>query len=155
MDTTEYRRKFLVIIDETEECERALTFAAYRVRRTGGTVVLLSVIEPPDMQWMGVADVMRAEALEQAETNLDRRLARLSAIGNIRTETVIHEGEAPDAIEHLVAKDADIAILVLATSASGDGPGPLVHHFVTKNRLHIPVTIVPGSMTDEEIIAIC
>ena len=38
---TEYKRKFLVVIDETPECERALTFAAYRVKRTGGTVVLM------------------------------------------------------------------------------------------------------------------
>ena len=33
MYETEYKRKFLVLIDETEECDRALTFAAFRVKR--------------------------------------------------------------------------------------------------------------------------
>ena len=34
MYDTEYKRKFLVVIDETAECDRALTFAAYRFKRT-------------------------------------------------------------------------------------------------------------------------
>ncbi|RUT30194.1 universal stress protein [Arsenicitalea aurantiaca] len=156
--SSEYKRKFLVVIDDTEECDRALTFAAYRVRRTGGTVVLLSVIDPPGFHGLGVEDVLRAEALEEAEAILDKRIARLKKIGNIRTETVIREGRGIAAIEQLIEKDRDIAILVLAASASGDGPGPLVTAFATRSggtALRIPITIVPGTMTDEEIIAVC
>lgn len=154
--TPEYKRKFLVIIDETEECDRAVTFAAYRVKRTGGTVVLMSIIEPPDFQhWMGVEDVMRAEALETAEQNIDTRIARINSIGDVKVETVIREGRAAEEIERLIEEDPAIAILVLGASTSPDGPGPLVSHFATSNRIHIPLTIVPGSMTDDEIIAIC
>ncbi len=152
----EYKRKFLVVIDETEECDRALTFAAWRTRRTGGTVVLMSVISPPEFIGMGVEDVLRAEAVEEAERNLDMRLARIKEIGDVRAESVIREGSGAEQIEEVIAKDADIAILVLAASKSADGPGPLVNHFAARaNVLPIPLTIVPGHMSDEEIIAIC
>ena len=152
----EYKRKFLVVIDETDECERALTFAAYRVKRTGGTVVLMSVIQKPEFIGLGVEDVLRAEAIEQAERNLDARLARIRDIGDVRSESVIREGEAAEEIERVIDEDRDIAILVLAASTSGEGPGPLVMHFAGRaNALPIPLTVVPGRMSDEEIIAIC
>ena len=54
--------------------------------------------------------------------------------------------------------DPGIAILVLAASSAGEGPGDLVTSFATRgagNALHIPVTIVPGNMTDAEIEAVC
>ncbi|MGV3574399.1 MAG: universal stress protein [Devosia sp.] len=156
MYDTEYKRKFLVVIDETEECDRALTFAAFRTKRTGGTVVLVSVIPKPEFIGMGVEDVLRAEAVEEAERNLDSRLARIKEIGDVRAETVIREGNGAEQIEQLIDKDHDIAILVLAASKSGEGPGPLVTHFAGRaHALPIPLTIVPGRMSDEEIIAIC
>ena len=152
----EYKRKFLVVIDETPECERALTFAAYRVKRTGGTVVLMTVVQKPEFIGLGVEDVLRAEAVEEAERNLDTRLARLRDIGEVKVESVIREGEAAEEIERVIDQDRDIAILALAASNSSDGPGPLVMHFASRaNALPIPLTIVPGRMSDEEIIAIC
>ena len=110
-----YQKKFLVIVDESPDCDRAVTFAAHRVKRTGGTVVLLSVIEPPEFQsWMGVEDVLRAEARDKAEDLLDARIARIAKIGNIRTETAIREGRPAEEIERQIADDPGIAILVLA-----------------------------------------
>ncbi|MDP1731799.1 MAG: universal stress protein [Devosia sp.] len=154
----EYKRKFLVVIDDTPECDRAVTFAAHRVKRTGGTVVLLSVIDSADFQqFLGVEEVMRAEAREEAERLLDARIARIAAIGDVRTETVIREGRPIEEIERVIAADPAIAILVLAASTSNEGPGPLVTAFANRSgggALPILVAIVPGSMTDEQIIAV-
>ncbi|KKC37759.1 hypothetical protein WH87_08610 [Devosia epidermidihirudinis] len=156
MYETEYKRKFLVVIDETPECDRALTFAAYRVKRTGGTVVLMSVVPKPEFIGLGVEDVLRAEAVEDAERNLDTRLARIRDIGEVKVESVIREGEAAEEIERVIDQDRDIAILVLGASISSEGPGPLVMHFANRaNALPIPLTVVPGRMSDEEIVAIC
>ncbi|MGN6156541.1 MAG: universal stress protein [Devosia sp.] len=150
-----YSRKFLVLIDESPECDRAVSFAAHRLKRTGGTLVLLSVIDSADFdQFIGVAETMRAEARNEAERNLDARIARIAEIGQIRTETVIREGRPAEAIEQLVAEDKAIAVLVLAASTSDKGPGPLVSHFAGHKSLHILVTIVPGAMTDAEIVAV-
>lgn len=155
MADLDYARKFLVLIDESPECDRAVSFAAHRVRRTGGTVVLLTVIDTEDFgQYIGVADTMRAEARAEAERNLDMRIARIAQIGQIRTETVIREGRPAEAIESLVAEDPGIGILVLAAGLGDKGPGPLVTHFAAENRLHVLVTIVPGAMSDAEIVAV-
>lgn len=151
----DYSRKFLVLIDDSPVCDRAVSFAANRVRRTGGTLVLLGVIDSEDFgQFIGVADAMRAEARDQAERMLDARIARIRQLGQVRTETVIREGRPAEAIEQVVAADPGIAILVLAAGQGDKGPGPLVTHFAAHNRLHVLVTIVPGAMTDEEIVAV-
>lgn len=155
---SEYKRKFLVVIDDSPESDRAVTFAAHRVNRTGGTVVLLSVIDSADFQqFLGVEEVMRAEAREDAERLLDQRVARIRKIGSIRTETVIREGQLIEEIERVVLADPGIAVLVLAASAGKEGPGPLVTAFAARSGaagLPVLVTIVPGSMTDEQIVAV-
>src|ERR1043165_2865337 len=48
--------KFLVVIDDSPECDRAVHFAARRALRIGSTVVMLRVIETHDhgQQWLGV-----------------------------------------------------------------------------------------------------
>lgn len=158
VEREEYRRKFLVIIDDTEECDRAVTFAAYRVRRTGGTVVLLAIIEPNQFQhWLGVENIMRAEAAEAAEKLLDIRAERIASIGKIKVEKVVAEGRKAEEVEKLISSDPDIAILVLAAGTSSEGPGPLVSAFASRsaNALPIPVTIIPGGLSDEQIAAIC
>ncbi|MCB1516925.1 MAG: universal stress protein [Hyphomicrobiaceae bacterium] len=154
----DYQHKFLVIIDETEECDRAVTFAANRVKRTGGTVVLAYVISGDDFQhWLGVENVMRAEAMHDAATLLDQRARRIAEIGQIKVEKVIREGRRAEEVEKLINEDQGIAILVLAAGTSSEGPGPLVSAFAMRSGtgLRIPVTIVPGSLTDEDIAAIC
>jgi nucleotide-binding universal stress UspA family protein len=157
-EADEYKRKFLVVIDDSPECDRAVTFAANRVKRTGGTVVLLAVIDSADFQqFLGVEEVMRAEAREEAERLLDQRIARIAKIGNIRTETLISEGQVIEEIDRVVLADPSIAVLVLAAAAGKEGPGPLVTSFSSRtgaNSLPVLVTIVPGSMTDEQIVAV-
>jgi len=154
----DYKRKFLVVVDESKETDRALAFAANRVKRTGGTVVLLKVIETQDFtQFLGVEEVMRAEARENAERLIDARLARIAQWGDIRTETAIREGELIEVIGRLIAQDPGIAILVLAASNSKEGPGQLITDFAARAghaALPVIVTIIPGTMTDEQIIAV-
>lgn len=154
----EYRRKFLVVVDESEECAKAVTFAALRVRRTGGTVVLVSVIEPDNFQhWLGVEEIMRAEAREGVEALQARYAARIAAYGSIKVERVIREGKKTDEIEALIAEDPDIAILVLAAADSSEGPGPLVASIASRgaNAFRVPVTVVPGSISDSDLAALC
>ena len=53
-------------------------------------------------------------------------------------------------------EDRTISVLVLGSSSSGEGPGPLVTAFAGKlgSQLRIPLTIVPGRLTEAEIDAI-
>lgn len=152
-----HRRKFLVVVDDTPECDRAIVYAAKRAARTGGVVTLLAVITPDDFQhWLGVENIMRAEATEAAEATLAKAANRVRSVARTEPETVVREGNMSETILDLIDADADIAILVLAAGMSADGPGPLVSSIAGKasGSFPIPVTIVPGNLDDDSIAAL-
>lgn len=152
-----HRRKFLVVIDDTAEVSRALRYAAMRAERTGGALVMLYVIGPAEFQhWMGVENIMRAEAMEAAEATLGRFADMVRNWGNIEPEMVIREGNRSEEIVKLIEDDADIAILVLAAASDKEGPGPLVTALAGKaaGTFPVPITIVPGHLDDESIDAV-
>ena len=148
-----HRRKFLAIIDDTPECERAVAYASRRARTTNGVLVLLFVIEPGDFQhFLGVEKIMREEATAAAKSALDHHAVRAREQHGIEPELVIREGKPAEEIHKLIEFDQDIAILVLAAGAAKDGPGPLVASIAGKGAAFpIPVTVVPHSLTDEDI----
>lgn len=152
-----HRRKFLAIVDETAECERAVSYAAQRAANTGGGVILLYVIAPSDFQhWLGVEQVMRDEQMELAQTKLSQCAALAREKAEIEAETVLREGKADEQIHNLIEEDQDIAILVLAASAAKEGPGPLVSSIAGRAAAFpIPVTVVPANLTDEDIQSLC
>ena len=152
-----HKPKFLVIIDESPECDRAVYYASRRAARTGASVVMLLVIEPHDrhQQWLGVADIMKAEAHEEANSALDKYATRANGIAGVTAERMVREGKTADEILSLIEEDEDIAILVLAAGTGKEGPGPLVVSFgANAGDYPIPVAIVPGHLSDEELDAL-
>ena len=152
-----HKAKFLVIVDDTPECDRALYFASRRAARVGIGVIMLRVIDTHDrnQQWLGVADIMRAEAHEEAQAMLARASARANGIAGITPERAVREGDKAEEILRLIDEDEDIFILVLAANTSSEGPGPLVATIGrTAGDYPIPVAIVPGHLSDEEIDAL-
>lgn len=152
-----HRRKFLVVVDDTPESARAIHYAARRAEHTSGALTLLYVIQPAAFQqWKGVENIMRAEAMEEAEDALGRAADLVRKWTSVEPEQVIREGEGALEIAKLIEEDEDIAVLVLAASAEKEGPGPLVTALVSKSAgtFTIPITIVPGSMDEATIAAI-
>ncbi|MDH6231238.1 nucleotide-binding universal stress UspA family protein [Mesorhizobium soli] len=148
-----HRRKFLAIIDDTPECERAVAYASHRAKNTGGGVVLLYVIEPGDFQhWLGVEKIIREEATATANAALDASAQKVRETIGIEPELVVREGKPSDQIHQLIEEDQDIAILVLAAGAAKEGPGPLVASIAGKGAAFpIPVTVVPQNLSDEDL----
>jgi hypothetical protein len=150
--------KFLVVVDETAECDRAILFAARRVARTGARLVMLAVAETPtgeDQSLFGVGHVMRAEAHAEARAKLDACADLVLGLLGTEPELVTREGKLADAIVGLIDEDPDISILVLAAGAGKDGPGPLVTGLArSAGSFPIPVAIVPGELSDDEISAL-
>ena len=148
-----HRRKFLAIIDDTPECERAVAYASRRAKTTGGVLVLLYVIEPDDFQhWLGVEKIMREEANTAAHAALDGYAVKIRQKAGIEPELVVREGKPVEEIHKLIEEDQDIAILVLAAGAGKEGPGPLVASIAGKAAAFpIPVTVVPQNLSDKDI----
>ncbi len=149
-----HKRKFLAVIDGTPESGRAVLFAGLRAKITGGQLVLVYVCPPGDFQhWIGVEEIMMAEAREAGEAALQEVAKFARERANIDPELVIREGNIGEELLKLIEEDRDISILVLAAGEGKEGPGPLVSSVGTRGY-PIPVTVVPANMSDEDIEAV-
>jgi nucleotide-binding universal stress UspA family protein len=150
----EEKRIFLVVADNTPEMDKALRFAAGRAQRVGGLVGILRVIEPSDFQhWSAVGDLMRDEAREEAEQFLQECAAKISDIYDRFPMFFLREGETREQVLQLIEEEPSIRILILGASAGSKGPGPLIT-FLTKKvvgKMRVPVMLVPGGLTNEQI----
>jgi len=151
------QRKFLVIADDSPEFQAALRFACRRARSTGGHVALLRVIEPAVFEhWSGVREEIEREARAEAETVLQKMAEYVIEQTGQAPEFIIkYEENTRTALRQVIAEDPDIKILVLAAAVGGRGPGPLVASIAKEGvkwgARKVPVTVVPGDLTDEEI----
>jgi len=146
-------RTYLVVMDETEEASLAMRFAARRAAKTGGTVHLIAITEPPAfVAWGGVQATIEAEVRERAEAMLQAAATRLHDDYDIRPQISVRQGEATSVLREIMAEDTSSAALVLAAAATG-APGPLVTHFATSEpgTLPVPLMIVPGGLSEDEI----
>jgi len=149
--------KFLVCIDESEDCRVALRFAALRAMRTGGQVALVYVMEPGELQqWAAVGRLMEEEQREVAERLLQQAAEEIHEFAGVRPVLIVREGRKADEILSLIEEDPSINIMVLGAAPEGKGSNELVRQLTGEltRRLKIPLTIVPGNLTDAKLYQI-
>jgi nucleotide-binding universal stress UspA family protein len=147
-------RVFLVVVDDSAERHVALRYAGLRARKSGGRVALLRVIEPAgQVEWAGVGAMLAEERREEAQRLLSGLAAEVNEITGGIPIMVIREGNPRDELLALLAEDPRISILVLASATGGSGPGPLIQALTGRyaSKLVVPMTIVPGAMSDAEL----
>ncbi|MBM2575796.1 universal stress protein [Jannaschia sp. Os4] len=150
-------RKFLVVLDDSRECLNAMRFASLRAERTGGGVEVLSVIPPDEFNhWIGVGDIMREEARERILAHFEVFAKWMRSKHGLDPHLVIREGEPVEEILAQVREDPEIGVLVLGAAEDRKGPGPLVTALTRQaGALPMPVTIVPGTLSKEQLESIC
>ncbi len=147
------QRTFLVVVDDTTEMTAAMRFAARRAQSTGGRVALMYSIAPVEFEhWMFIGNLMREEAREEAEQKLNRHASVVRKICGQMPILYVREGDTREELFKLIDEERSISILVLAAAANDD-PGPLVTALTGKSagRLRVPLTLVPGHLSEEEI----
>lgn len=150
-------RKFLILLDDTPEMLNAMRYAAIRAAKTEGGVEMLAIIAPGEFQhFMGVADVMRAEANERIAAHFEVFRDRMAKREGITPTLAIREGDRIDAVLSHIRENPDIGVLVLGSGTGKGGPGPVVSALTGRQMgdLSIPITIVPGAMTKDQILAV-
>lgn len=150
-------RVFLVVVDESEEMHVALRFAARRAAATGGRVALFSALEPSDFgHWQAVDDLIEQEQRDEAEAAIKTYADQVHDICGKMPVVYIRKGTAGDQLLLLLTEEPTISILVLAAGTGSKGPGPLISTLTGKlySKLQVPITIVPGSLSDEDIDAL-
>lgn len=148
-------RKFLIVVDDSPEFQAALRYACRRARSTGGVVALLRVLPKPEFEhWSGVREEIEREQRGEAEALLQKLGVEVQAQAGRPGEFLIEQGDTVGAIKAVVTADPEIKILVLAAAAGGRGPGPLVASIAKEGvgfGRKLPVTVVPGDLTEEDI----
>ena len=99
---------------------------------------------------------MRAEAHEDANAALDRYAARANSMPGSTPSGSFAKAIRSSRSSQLIEEDEDIAILVLAAGDRKGGTGPAGVAISARPRatFPIPVAIVPGHLTDEELEAV-
>ncbi|MBO6838595.1 MAG: universal stress protein [Alphaproteobacteria bacterium] len=148
------QRVFLVVVDDSEEMEVALRFACLRAKNTGGRVALLYVQEPAEFHhWLGVGELIQQERREEAEARLSDLSARAQEISGSIPILLVREGKRGEELLKLLDEDPSISIVVLAASTDSEGPGPIISYMMKQGsgRMRVPLTIVPGSLSVEQV----
>lgn len=154
MMVMESKRRFLVVVDDSEEMENALHYASRRVRHSGGELVLLYIGDEVAFQhWQGLEQMMQQELMETANAKLQQAAIKARKIMGSLPEMVVRQGARAETLIRYVKEDKSIAVVVLAASTSGSGPGPILSYLFGKNApiLPVPLTIVPGNLSLEAI----
>lgn len=153
-EASRQERVFLVVIDESPELKVAIRYACRRAFRSNGRVAMVHVMEPTGFgDWIGVNQLMKDEARQQAEATMQKMATEVSKLSGKMPMLYFREGERRDELLKLIQEEPGISILVLAASTGPKGPGPLVAALTGKyiGKLRVPVTIVPGNLTPEEV----
>ncbi len=146
--------KFLVCVDKSDVSRVALHFACVKAKKRGGLVDMLHVIEPPaDFQGLAaVAEKIREERREEAE-ELMQALAEEAGKVGITPSILLREGSIGEQIIEVAQEDFDINMLVLGASPSGSGSGRIISWLAGQlgDKLLIPLMLVPGNLTEQQI----
>ena len=147
-------RLFLVVADDSKELHQALYYAAGRAATAGGEIALFRCIEPIEGQlWGGVTEIMEAETEQASKTLLKNLSDYCEKLGAPKPRTFVKKGIIHEELFNLINTEQSIRVLVLGVSTEHGNPGPLINYIINKgsNQCRVPITIVPGNLSDQQI----
>ena len=150
-------RLFLVVADDSKELHQALYYAARRAATAGGEIALFRCIEPIEGQlWGGVTEIMEAETEKLSKTLLKNLSDYCEKLGAPKPRTFVKKGIIHEELFNLINTEQSIRVLVLGVSTEHGNPGPLINYIINKgsNQCRVPITIVPGNLSDQQIDAL-
>ena len=148
---------FLVVVDDSEEMHQALQFACGRAKAVGGKVALMYCIAPAEFEyWAGVGELMRQEAREAAEEKMTIHDEYGKGLTGEIPVLFVREGDTSDELLALIDEEPSISLLVLGADTQSETAGPLISFLMSRgaSRCRVPITVVPGNLSDEQLDAL-
>jgi nucleotide-binding universal stress UspA family protein len=148
------KSKLLVCVNDSEYSRVALRFTCAKAKNAGHPVEILHVIEPTEFQNLfSMEDVMREEKHHTAEELLKKFSDEAYESFGIMPSLMIKEGMVGEEIITAVEEDHTINMLLVGKSPDGNSRGNLIPWLATQlgKNLLIPMLIVPGNLTDQQI----
>lgn len=148
------RTSILVCVNDTDHSRVAVKFACSQARKKGCEVTLLNVIEPADYQGLAaVVGKMEEDKRNQAEAVINDMAELAKTYADIMPILLIREGDIGKQIIKAVNKDHSIGMVILGSSPETPGRGSWLSSLASKlgKELLIPLVIIPGNLTEQQI----
>lgn len=145
---------YLVCVNNEKYAEVALHYTCSIANRSDSSITILHVIEPADYQTLGaVADKMRQEKFAAAEKLLQNLSAKVQKWSNITPAVIVKEGLIEDQIIALANEDETIHMLIAGVAPETNVKSKIIPPIVSAlgNKIHIPLMLVPGNLTEGQI----
>ena len=146
--------KYLVCVDYREESRIALRLACMKAKARGYRIDLLHVINPADFQTLGgVADRMREEQMTEAQDLLNTLSDNVRQDYGITPGIILREGTTGDEIVSVALSDPDTIIIYLGIAQQSSSRGKLAAWLAGQlgSKLFVPLLMVPGNLTEEQL----
>lgn len=146
--------KFLVCVDQHEESVAALKFACLKAITRGAIVEIIHILPPADFQTLGmIADRMNEERRTEGEILLKRLSEEVQQQYGIIPGLILREGSAGDELLKVLAEMQDVSVLIVGTAHHMKGRGKLAAWLAGQlgQKLFIPLLMVPGNLTEDQI----
>jgi len=152
---TKPKSKFLVCINEKEHSRTALRFASAKAKWGRNLVEMLYVIDPVDYNTIfSVADVIKEERKSEAQKLLSTLAKETNEWSGVTPSFLIREGRVVDEIISCIDEDHDISLLIVGAAPDGSTTkGGMLTQLTNEigDKYHIPLLVVPGNLTDQQI----
>lgn len=149
--------KFLVCVDQHEESVAALKFACMKAITSAATVDIIHVLPPADFQTLGaVADRISEERRSEGEGLLKKLSEEVEQLYGVSPGLILREGSTGDEILKTISELSNISVLIVGTAHHMRGRGKLGAWLAQQlgQKLFIPLLMVPGNLTEEQIQAL-
>lgn len=146
--------KYIVCVDNTEISRIALRFACIKARKRNIMIDILHVIAPSDLQAMGgVAQKIEQEQRAEAEALLQSLAEEAYTLMGHCPSLSIRNGKPSDEIIAQTLEDPDANMLVLGVTPGSKSGNRVISYLTSQagEKLLIPMMLVPGNMTDQQM----
>lgn len=147
----------LVCVSDEKESENAIVFACLRGHRRKNHVTLLHVLEPTEFQGLAsITDAIREEQEEHAEKIMQHAHHIAIQNGMEHPSMLIRQNSLANGIISAIEENPNINLVVLAVAKDSHRAPKLMEALTEEigKGIQVPLVVVPGSLTREQVEAI-
>lgn len=149
------KSKLLVCVDNTAHSRVAVRFACSKAKHMDFAVELIHVMNASEYNTntlFGVGDKIRDEKRAEVETIMNSFAEEAQSCG-ITPSCIIREGSLGEEIVKAVNEDGNFNMLILGKAPQEASKKDIITQVTSElaGKLMIPMIIVPGNLTDQQI----
>ncbi len=156
MGYTHKKSKLLLCIDNTDHSRVALRFACSKAKNMDFALEMIHVMNSSEYNTntlFGVGDKIRDERRAEVEKMVTSMATEAQNYAGITPSCIIREGSLGEEIAKAVNEDGNFNMLIIGKAPQEASKKDIITQLTAElaGKLMIPMIIVPGNLTDQQI----